>query len=78
MEMELDLHGKNLFQARIAVQSALARATSADYRLTVIHGYSGGTALRDMLHEEFGKHPRVLRMERGRNPGQTVLVLREY
>lgn len=76
--MELDLHGKNLFQARIAVQSALTRATGADYRLTVIHGYSGGTALRDMILAEFARHPRVLRVERGRNPGQTVLVLREY
>lgn len=78
VEMELDLHGKNLFQARIAIQSALTRATSADYRLTVIHGYANGTALRDMLREEFAGHPRVLRMERGMNPGQTVLVLREY
>ena len=76
--MELDLHGKNLFQARTAVQSALMRATMADYRLTVIHGYSGGTALRDMIQEEFRNHPRVLRLERGRNPGQTILVLREY
>ncbi|MGI6655048.1 MAG: Smr/MutS family protein [Christensenellales bacterium] len=55
--MELDLHGKNLFQARIAVQSALTRATSADYRLTIIHGYIGGTALRDMICEEFAHHP---------------------
>ena len=76
--MELDLHGKNLFQARIAVQSALTRATSADYRLTIIHGYIGGTALRDMIYEEFAHHPRVIRLERARNPGQTVLVLREY
>jgi hypothetical protein len=47
-------------------------------RLTIIHGYIGGTALRDMIYEEFAHHPRVIRLERGRNPGQTVLVLREY
>lgn len=76
--MEIDVHGKNLFQARGAVASALARATSADYRLCVIHGFRGGTAIRDMLHEEYARHPRVLRIEPSANPGQTILVLREY
>lgn len=76
--MELDLHGKNLFQARIAVSSALTRATSADYRLKIIHGYRQGSAIRDMLREEFKEHPRVLRMETGTNEGQTIFVLREY
>lgn len=76
--MELDLHGKNLFQARIAVSSALTRATSADYRLRIVHGYRQGSAIRDMLREEFKGHPRVLRMETGMNEGQTIFVLREY
>ena len=76
--MELDLHGKNLFQARVAVASALTRATSADYRLKIIHGYRQGSAIRDMLREEFKGHPKVLRMETGMNEGQTIFVLREY
>lgn len=76
--LELDLHGKTLQQARIAVMGALKRATSADYRLKVIHGYRGGSAIRDMLHQEFARHPRVIRIEPGFNPGQTVFVLREY
>ncbi|MGI6690962.1 MAG: Smr/MutS family protein [Clostridiales bacterium] len=76
--MDIDLHGKNLYQARIAVDSALKRATAADYRLRIIHGYINGTAIRDMLLSEYARHPRVLRIERGGNPGQTVFVLREY
>lgn len=76
--MELDLHGKNLFQARVALRSALARATSADYRLRVIHGYRGGSALKDMVMEEAQSHQKVLRLEHSQNPGQTILVLREY
>ena len=76
--MELDLHGKNLFQARIAVMSALARATAADYRLKIIHGHRQGSAIRNMILEEFAKHPRVLRIESSPNPGQTIFVLREY
>ena len=76
--MELDLHGKTLAQARVAVMSALRRATSADYRLRVIHGYRGGNAIRQMLLDEFAKHPRVIRLEPSQNPGQTIFVLREY
>lgn len=76
--MELDLHGKNLFQARVALRSALARAGSADYRLCVIHGYRGGSVIKDMVMEEAKGHPKVIRLETGQNPGQTILVLREY
>ena len=76
--MELDLHGLTLQQARVAMMSALRRATPADYRLTAIHGYRGGSALREMLREEFSRHPKVIRLEPTFNPGQTVFVLREY
>ncbi|MDO5022344.1 MAG: Smr/MutS family protein [Eubacteriales bacterium] len=76
--MDVNLHGKNLYQARIAVRSALMRATAADYRIRIIHGYRGGTAIRDMVREEFSVHPRVIRVENSLNPGETVLVLREY
>lgn len=76
--MELDLHGKNLYQARVAVDAALRRATSADYRLRVIHGYRQGSALKDMLREEYARHPKVLRFESSLNPGETIFVLREY
>ncbi len=76
--MELDLHGMNLYQARNALASALKRATSADYRLRVIHGHRQGSAIKEMVREEFLHHPRVIRMENSPNPGQTIFVLREY
>lgn len=76
--MELDLHGKNLFQARVALAASLKRAPLSEYRLRVVHGYQGGTALRDMVRGEFSGHPRVLRVEKTSNPGETVFVLREY
>ena len=76
--MELDLHGMTVYQARNAVASALKRATAADYRLKIIHGYTNGSAIRDMLMDEFSKHPRIIRVETTFNPGQTVFVLREY
>ena len=76
--LELDLHGMNTYQAKIAIDSQLKRAKQGVYRIRLIHGYHGGTALRDMIRETYRHHPRVLRVELGLNPGETVLVLREF
>ncbi|MDF2541392.1 MAG: hypothetical protein K0S47_1110 [Herbinix sp.] len=46
-------------------------------RLRIIHGYHNGTELRNMIRKEYGKHPKVLRIESGLNQGMTDLVLRE-
>ena len=71
----LDLHGKNVYQARIALDAALRRAGNSVYLLRVVHGYHGGTAIADML-KGYASHPRVLRTER--RDGVTALVLREW
>ena len=76
--LELDLHGRNTYQAKIAIDSALKRAKAGTYRIRLIHGYHGGTALRDMIRAQYRSHPRILRMELGLNPGETDLVLREF
>lgn len=75
--VELDIHGMTRYQAQIAIDAALRRAGGA-YRVRVIHGYHGGTALRDGIRERYAKHPKVKRIEVGLNQGQTDLVLREY
>lgn len=53
--VELDLHGMNTYQAQIAVDAALRRAGNGTYRLRLIHGYRGGTAIRDMLWLTYGR-----------------------
>lgn len=73
----VDLHGCNIHQARIALDAALRRSKGV-YRLRVIHGFHGGTAIRDMLRKEYGKKPGVLRIEFGLNGGETDLILREW
>ena len=75
--LELDLHGKNTYQAQVALEAALRRAGAGTYRIRIIHGYHGGTVLRDMVRREYGAHPRVKRVEGGFDPGITDLVLRE-
>ena len=61
----IDLHGMTCYQAQVAIDTALRRAGRATYRLELVHGYHGGSAIR-------------LRLELGLNPGITELVLREY
>ena len=75
--IELNLHGQTQYQARVALNAALRRAGGGVYRIRVIHGYRGGTALRDLLRAEYAVHPRVRRLEMV-NDGVTELVLREY
>ena len=74
----IDLHGMNVHQAQVAIDAALRRAKGSVYRITVIHGYHGGTELRSMIRKVYGKHQKVVRLEFGLNPGTTDLVLREY
>ena len=76
--LRLDLHGMNCYQAQAAIDAALRRAGGSVYRLEVIHGYRGGTELRDMVRRVYARHPKVKRLELGLNPGSTELVLREY
>jgi len=75
--LELDVHGMTQVQAETAIDAALRRAGGL-YRITVIHGYTRGTALRDLIRRRYKTHPKVLRVEAGLNPGATDLVLREY
>ena len=59
------------------LDAALRRAKGV-YRLRVIHGYHGGTALRDGIRKHYAANKAVLRVELGLNPGETDLVLREF
>ena len=74
----VDLHGKNTYQAKIALDAALRRAKGGTYRIRVVHGYHGGTALRDFIRSEYGRHPKILRLMPSFDGGATELVLREY
>ena len=74
----IDLHGMSCYQAQIAVDGALRRAKRDTYRIELVHGYHGGSALRDMVRRTYKNHPKDRRIDIGLNPGVTELVLREY
>ena len=60
-----------------AEAAALRRCGGGVYRLRLIHGYRGGTAIRDMLWLTYGRRSQVKRMV-SVSEGVTELVLREY
>ncbi|MDO4315762.1 MAG: hypothetical protein Q4C45_08285 [Oscillospiraceae bacterium] len=74
----VDLHGKNTYQAKITVDALLRRVRPGTYRVRLIHGCHGGTALRDFLRAEYARHPKVKRLILSHDGGATELVLREY
>ena len=71
----LDLHGKTQYQAKIALEAQLRRSKGI-YRIHVVHGYHNGTALRDLVRQEYAAHPQVLRVE-AVSESATDLILRE-
>lgn len=76
--VEIDLHGRNSYQAGIAIDAALRRAGAATCRIRIIHGCNSGTALMEFVRETYAKHPKVKRIAQGSNRGITELILREY
>lgn len=72
---EIDLHGKNAYQARITLDGALKKADASVYRIRVIHGYQMGDTLKALV-QEYKSHPRVKGIK-ALHPGCTDLILRE-
>ena len=73
----LDVHGMTRAQAFTAIDARLRRADASVYSIRIVHGYHGGTVLRDAVREHYRNHPKVKRIELGLNPGETDLILRE-
>jgi len=78
--IEIDLHGLRAEEARKKIDASLKNVSPSVYRIRLIHGYHGGTAIREMIREEYsyGREEKVLRVAPGENPGITDLILREY
>lgn len=73
----LDIHGMTVEQAGIAIDSKLRKNKGEVYTLKVIHGFHGGTALKEFVRKRYRSDPRVKRIEVGLNQGETDLILRE-
>lgn len=76
--IELDVHSMNRAQAKTYIDSQLKRAKKDIYQIKVIHGYRGGTAIRDMSAKLIGSSEGCARgtaIESGRNESDIEGVL---
>ncbi|HOO78819.1 MAG TPA: hypothetical protein PLZ77_00225 [Lachnospiraceae bacterium] len=77
--IELDLHGLRTQEAIAKIEKAVEQAGRGTYRIRLIHGYHGGTRIKEAIVEEFsyGRNDRVKRIVPGSNEGITELILRD-
>lgn len=75
--IEIDIHGMQRKQAKIYIDSILKKVGKNVFRIEIIHGFHGGSTLRDMVRSTYKNNPKVKRIELGLNNGATTLVLRE-
>lgn len=77
--IEIDLHGMKVEEALRRANEEVNKASGSVYIIRLIHGYHGGTRIREAIEDEFsyGRVSKVKRIRPGNNPGITELFLRE-
>lgn len=76
----MDMHGCTVEEAVQKIEKQVEAAGPAVYRIRVIHGFHGGTRIREGIRRElgYGLVPKIKRIVPGDNEGITELILREY
>lgn len=74
--MEVDIHGLMASDAKARLEHLLTHAGPQIQEVVVIHGYSRGTVLRDMVRTQL-KHPRIQAKLLSLNQGQTRILLKK-
>ena len=74
--IEIDIHGMHVEEARQRIDQLLKTANKSTLIIRIIHGYSNGDRLKNMVRSRYRKHPRVQRIELSMNPGITDLILK--
>lgn len=72
---EIDLHGMTRDEARRCIVQFLNRVDGSVREVEIIHGWSNGTALMDMVRKGL-KHPKIKSKVMAMNPGITILILK--
>lgn len=70
----IDLHKHTVYAAKQKLQLVIAIAPDEIKEIIVIHGYRRGTALRDMVRNDF-EDSRIARKFLSLNPGITSFIL---
>jgi DNA-nicking Smr family endonuclease len=71
---EIDIHNMLRADAKKYLEQFLSKANGSIKEVVVIHGYSSGTVLQEMVRKGL-KHKRIKSKMIGLNPGITTLML---
>ena len=74
--IEADIHGMRVLEAKRELETLIGRADKSIREIVVIHGYRGGSALKDMVRKEL-RHPRIQQKILSLNQGETTLLLKK-
>ena len=73
ISVTVDLHYLSCKEARQFVKNVVAMLYMIPFKLDVIHGYNGGTAIKDMLRTK-EISPRIISISSPEyNPGESIL-----
>ncbi|HBC27030.1 MAG TPA: DNA mismatch repair protein MutS [Ruminococcaceae bacterium] len=72
----IDIHGMRADEAKRQLEFFLTRTPPSVREVVVIHGYSHGQVLKNMVRHEL-KHPRIEAKLPSLNEGQTRILLKE-
>lgn len=75
--VEIDVHNMTWIQAKACIDSKVNKAKKDVYVVRVIHGYNGGTKLRDKIRKEYRNSAKVKSVELSLNQGITDLRLKD-
>ncbi len=76
MRETLDIHGMSEYDAIKTIEQTIAALPDDIKELEIIHGYSRGNVLKDMVaNPRKVRSKRIKRRKYSKNPGSTVLEL---
>lgn len=73
-KVEIDIHNMHREEAKKYLERYLSKCNGSIKEVVVIHGYSSGTVLQQMVRRGL-KHYRIKSKMLSMNPGITVLLL---
>lgn len=74
-KVEIDVHNMKKEEARRYLTLFLNRVNGSVREVRIIHGWAGGTVLRDMIRRGL-RHPKIQAKVESTNPGVTILMLK--
>ena len=74
--IEADIHGMRVLEAKRELETLIGRADKSIREIVVIHGYHGGSALKNMVRSEL-RHPRIQQKILSLHQGETTVRLKK-